>query len=397
MKQILRLLFLFGSFSAFAYVHAANESSLIVKFTCGDDKKNCRIVTGQTLNLTISQTVSRSQSITYDFTYAVSDSLSNEPKKNGRYFFDPIPSQTLKDNETRHVVIDTSTGNDTAGDLRIALNSSRLSNLDHVVDLTITRSIWLAVFGQIVGWIYFVAWSVSFYPQCYVNFKRKSVIGLNFDFISLNLTGFTCYAIYNLCLYFNTEVRDLYHQRHPLGVIQVEVNDVFFALHAIALTLLTIFQCCIYERGEQGISRVCKALLFGMLLVASVTLILAGANVVSWLDWVQYLSYIKLGITVIKYIPQAYMNYRRKSTDGWSIGNILLDFTGGSLSIVQMFLKSYNWDDWESIFGNPTKFGLGFFSVLFDILFILQHYVFYRQSAPYDEIINVSKNQVRNV
>ena len=53
-----------------------------------------------------------------------------------------------------------------------------------------------------------------------------------------------------------------------------------------------------------------RALLFGMLLVASVTLILAGANVVSWLDWVQYLSYIKLGITVIKYIPQAYMNYR---------------------------------------------------------------------------------------
>lgn len=35
-------------------------------------------------------------------------------------------------------------------------------------------------------------------------------------------------------------------------------------------------------------------------------------------------------------------------------------------------------DDWESIFGDPTKFGLGFFSVAFDIFFILQHYVFYR-------------------
>ena len=30
------------------------------------------------------------------------------------------------------------------------------------------------------------------------------------------------------------------------------------------------------------------------------------------------------------------MNYRRKSTVGWSIGNILLDFTGGSLSILQV-------------------------------------------------------------
>lgn len=39
---------------------------------------------------------------------------------------------------------------------------------------------------------------------------------------------------------------------------------------------------------------------------------------------------------------QAWYNYRRKSTIGWSIGNILLDFTGGSLSLLQMFLDAYN-------------------------------------------------------
>ena len=36
------------------------------------------------------------------------------------------------------------------------------------------------------------------------------------------------------------------------------------------------------------------------------------------------------------------MNFRRKSTLGWSIGNVLLDFTGGSLSLLQMFLLAYN-------------------------------------------------------
>lgn len=36
------------------------------------------------------------------------------------------------------------------------------------------------------------------------------------------------------------------------------------------------------------------------------------------------------------------MNYRRKSTEGWSIGNVLLDFTGGVLSILQMIVQSYN-------------------------------------------------------
>lgn len=37
------------------------------------------------------------------------------------------------------------------------------------------------------------------------------------------------------------------------------------------------------------------------------------------------------------------MNYKRKSTIGWSIGNVLLDFVGGMLSMLQMILLSYNY------------------------------------------------------
>lgn len=102
-------------------------------------------------------------------------------------------------------------------------------------------------------------------------------------------------------------------------------------------------------------------------------------NGLSILDVVLYLSYVKLAITIIKYVPQAYMNYQRKATTGWSIHNILLDFTGGALSILQMFLLASNYNDWVSIFGNFTKFGLGVVSISFDILFVIQHYVLYRQ------------------
>ena len=42
----------------------------------------------------------------------------------------------------------------------------------------------------------------------------------------------------------------------------------------------------------------------------------------------------------------------------------------------------YATDDWGSIMGDPTKFGLGLFSVLFDVLFIVQHYVLYRHRTP---------------
>ncbi|VDO99023.1 unnamed protein product [Heligmosomoides polygyrus] len=77
----------------------------------------------------------------------------------------------------------------------------------------------------------------------------------------------------------------------------------------------------------------------------------------------------------------AVLNFRRKSTSGWSIGNVLLDFTGGCLDILQMCLQCWNVSDWSAFFGNPVKFGLGLISILFDILFIVQHYVLYRHAS----------------
>lgn len=109
---------------------------------------------------------------------------------------------------------------------------------------------------------------------------------------------------------------------------------------------------------------------------------------VSVLDVILYLSYVKLVITTIKYTPQAYMNYKRRATTGWSIHNIILDFTGGSFSILQMLLLAYNYDDWISIFGNFTKFGLGLVSMLFDILFFVQHYVLYKSDRRMSLVTN---------
>lgn len=38
------------------------------------------------------------------------------------------------------------------------------------------------------------------------------------------------------------------------------------------------------------------------------------------------------------------MNYKRKSTDGWSIEAVLLDIVGGLFSVLQMFMNAYNYD-----------------------------------------------------
>ena len=50
------------------------------------------------------------------------------------------------------------------------------------------------------------------------------------------------------------------------------------------------------------------------------------------------MGYFKLAISNLKYLPQLYWNYKRKSTKGWSIFNILMDFTGGAGSFLQIFL-----------------------------------------------------------
>lgn len=113
--------------------------------------------------------------------------------------------------------------------------------------ITIGKSSVLILISSIVGWIYFVAWSISFYPQIWINFRRKSVVGLSFDFLALNIVGHTSYAIFNCSLYFVEYFQNEYFARFEHGQNPVELNDVFFSIHASVLTFLTIVQCFVYE------------------------------------------------------------------------------------------------------------------------------------------------------
>ncbi|KAK5967111.1 Lysosomal Cystine Transporter [Trichostrongylus colubriformis] len=164
---------------------------------------------------------------------------------------------------------------------------------------------------------------------------------------------------------------------HPHSPIPVLLNDVFFATHAFLVCCFTAYQAFIYERGNQRVSYTCLGLTALMIVVACGAGVATWFNFINLLQFVTSLSYIKMAVTLFKYIPQALLNYRRKSTTGWSIGNVLLDFTGGCLDILQMVLQSWNASQWSAFYGNPVKFGLGLVSSSFDVLFIIQHYVLY--------------------
>ncbi|KAG5107766.1 hypothetical protein JHK84_044673 [Glycine max] len=90
------------------------------------------------------------------------------------------------------------------------------------------------------------------------------------------------------------------------------------------------------------------------------------------------------------------MNFLRKSTDGFSIGNILLDFSGGIANYGQMVVQSIDQDSWVNFYGNIGKVLLSLVSVFFDIIFIIQHYVLYRgKKSSKLEITTEQEDQIR--
>ena len=60
----------------------------------------------------------------------------------------------------------------------------------------------------------------------------------------------------------------------------------------------------IVQRGEQKISKVTIVILIVMYLVILVCMIVAAVGPPSWLNYLYVLSYIKLAVTLIKYVPQ---------------------------------------------------------------------------------------------
>ncbi|KAJ4962044.1 hypothetical protein NE237_021954 [Protea cynaroides] len=246
------------------------------------------------------------------------------------------------------------------------------------------NSLPLEITYNIFGWTAFLSWSISFYPQVILNFRRKSVVGLNFDFLVLNFTKHSSYLIYNACLFFSPVLQKQYHEKYGYGeMIPVAANDVAFSVHAVLLTAITLFQVLIYERGNQKVTKACIGITSAVWLSAAVCVFVALPNQ-SWLWLISVFSTIQVTMTTIKYIPQAIMNFGRKSTEGWSIGNILLDLLGGVMNYAQMTMQSIDQGSWVNFYGNIGKTLLSLVSVFFDLLFMFQHYVLYPSNKNID-------------
>ena len=140
-----------------------------------------------------------------------------------------------------------------------------------------------------------------------------------------------------------------------------------------------------YDRGKQNTNWFWVSfLVFEFLLVVSFFLVeVSNPNAITqgWFT-IRMCGYCKAAITFFKYMPQVYLNWKRQSTVGWSLENVLLDFGGGFFSFAQtiigaVYLNKKVIDKDDQGF-NIVKFLLSVIAMFFDLIFMFQHYVLYR-------------------
>ncbi|TIC16372.1 WD40 repeat-like protein [Wallemia mellicola] len=228
--------------------------------------------------------------------------------------------------------------------------------------------------SNILGWSYVTSWCLSFYPQLIVNYKRKRVDGVSIDFLYLNVLGFLCLTIYNLAFLYSDTVKEEYKARHNGNDSTVQFNDALFAMHAFTLSVVGVIQSLVYPRSksQQSVSITSGTTIW---VVVDGFFVLSLFVYLGWwslelIDLLYFLSGVKLYVTVCKYVPQMLHNYRRKSTVGFSIFNILFDFVGGFLSLLQLIVDSVGSGDLTGIIGNPIKLSLSLVTLVFDIIFM---------------------------
>lgn len=254
----------------------------------------------------------------------------------------------------------------------------------------------LTVLAQVFGWTYFVLWTIAFYPQIYLNWKKKSIKGLSFDCVALNLCGYIAYSIYNCCFLWSDEIHKEYFKLHSSSTqIPVAINDAVFALHGFFFIFVIVVQIFVYGSEGQTMTIPTKiGLVIGWLSVA-VVVIVAAFGKLMWIYVLYYLSVCKFVITVVKFSPQVYLNWKNKNTKGWSIEQVFPDLGGAVFSFLQMVVVSINTHDWNTYFGNPIKMFLSILTIVYDGIFLTQHFIIYRKNnklldlkAQYAPIIN---------
>ena len=198
--------------------------------------------------------------------------------------------------------------------------------------------------------------------------KIKSKKGLSINFLILNTLGYICYTLYNA-------YGLIYSARYSP---QVHLSDLLISLFSLSLLTFSITIWIIYPKNKNH-----PELFWNLFVVASLASIICY-----WIffadnieDLFEFLGMQKVFLTIVKYCPQVYHIWVKRSTWGFSIWYVNLDMIGSVCNTLQIVVDIEN----DKIGMNYAKFGLGFVGIFFDSIFMFQHHVLYGGSQPADE------------
>lgn len=225
-----------------------------------------------------------------------------------------------------------------------------------------------------------------------LNLRLQSVEGISKDFLYLNLIGYLCYTTSMCMFYFNPFIREEFYTTHKYYPL-VKVNDLAYTVHGLICVLIVFYQVnysTSFKKGKhQHVSSPVKYLIIAIICFCGWTignvLFLGEHSSYTLLEVAQLLGYLKVFMSLTKYIPQLIHNHRRKSTKGWAINSTILDVVGGVSSLSQLYLDAYlgNPDTgklmiWKGVWdGNRSKMLLSLVTMIFDFFFLFQHYVLF--------------------
>lgn len=255
---------------------------------------------------------------------------------------------------------------------------------------------------DLLGFIYVWAWSVSMYPPILTNWRQKSSTAVSRDFIMLNTTGYLYLLIsltLQLYLWIPTPEPAATDGPKPADTRpKVTQFDFWYCLHGFVMNIVLVTQV-IYGRklwnfeSDNHQNRMKpyyhKILVISLVLFVILTLRFTfqtsfyGWDNLGTLSYCNSLFALKIAMSLVKNIPQAFHNYERKSLKGFAIQSVLLDVTGGAASLLQLVLQISGEQafDASTLAANFGKIGLALVTLLFNFIYISQ-WLIYRDSEP---------------
>lgn len=253
----------------------------------------------------------------------------------------------------------------------------------------------------VLGLIYVWAWSVSMYPPIITNWKQRSSTAVSKDFALLNTTGYFYLLIsLTLQLYLWLPAPELSGKDggQPVDTRpKVTQFDFWYCLHGFVMNIVLVSQVIYGKKlwkfkadNHQLRMRpyyhkfwIISLVVFAMLTVRfGYQTFSQGWDNQRTLSYCNSLFILKISMSLIKNIPQAFHNYERKSLKGFAIQSVMLDITGGVASLLQLASQISNDQglNARTLAANFGKIGLALVTLVFDFIYVSQ-WLIYRDAG----------------